>query len=334
MNLGSNPDTHQVVEESVGLPSGTRPPSGSDVSTSSSPTVRQLCASWLDTAWDLRESTRQLYATTAKNHVYPRVGHLTATEVTPFVVRRFYADMLRDGVGRSTIATARSVLSGGMGLAVTDGLLDRNPVPGVAAPRPARQEVKPLTADQVMAIAGFITPRYRVAVLLSGFCGLRIGEVGGLRVEDVDFGRRRVSVRRAASDFGLGDVKTGSSRRSVGVPAFVMEELAEHLRRFPPTDDIRVFSTRRGGLLHTNSAWKPWSRAAELAGVPEARWHDLRHSAASFAIAAGAHPKVIQARLGHANIQTTLDRYGHLFDGMDDALASDLDRIARPGNLA
>lgn len=68
--------------------------------------------------------------------------------------------------------------------------------------------------------------------------------------------------------------------------------------------------------------------AVERAGLAPFRWHDLRHTSASLAISVGAHPKVIQERLGHSSIQVTLDTYGHLFENIESALAEALDRLA------
>ena len=290
--------------------------------------VGEYGTSVLSASFDLRASTRVLYQRAWAVHCLPHIGKVAVTDLNPAMVREWFAALVAVGVGPQAIRTSKSVASRVMHHAVTDGLVTHNPVRGVATPSPNRREVRPLTPSQVETLALTITPRYRVAVLVSAYAGLRIGEVGGLQVEDLDLLRQRLSVRRSVSGREVGETKTKASNRTVALPAFLTEELVCHAESFPPTDG-RVFTTRTGGLLTANEAWKPFKRAAVLAGVPDARWHDLRHTAASLAIAAGGHPKAIQARLGHADIGTTLNVYGHLFEGFDGPIADALN-LMRP----
>ena len=109
--------------------------------------------------------------------------------------------------------------------------------------------------------------------------------------------------------------KTSASRRTVAIPAWLGEELAFHLAGH---DTQYVFTAPRGGPLRRSGfrfrVWVPATVRADLEGL---RFHDLRHTHAAWLVGAGEHPKVIQARLGHASISTTLDRYGHLMDGLE-----------------
>jgi integrase len=90
-----------------------------------------------------------------------------------------------------------------------------------------------------------------------------------------------------------------------------------------------IWTTDQGGFLRRGSFGRIWRRAVvESVGAP-CRIHDLRHTHASWLIAAGEHPKAIQTRLGHSSIQVTIDRYGHLMDGLDDQTADRLDAIAQ-----
>ena len=119
--------------------------------------------------------------------------------------------------------------------------------------------------------------------------------------------------------------KTPASRRTVTIPAWLGEELAFHLRGH---DTQYVFTAPRGGPLRRSGfRFRVWVPATVLAGLEGLRFHDLRHTHAAWLVGAGEHPKVIQARLGHASISTTLDRYGHLMDGLDEAAAEALPRL-------
>jgi integrase len=115
------------------------------------------------------------------------------------------------------------------------------------------------------------------------------------------------------------------------IPGFVAEALAEHLAKYPPSEDGRLFSTRQGRIITAPSFRKvTWLSACKRVGLnPAPRFHDLRHTSVALAIKEGAHPKQIQSRLGHTSIQMTLDIYGHLFPGLDEELAERLDVVGR-----
>ena len=125
----------------------------------------------------------------------------------------------------------------------------------------------------------------------------------------------------------LGPLKTKESRRVVTIPAFLADELAHEYRA--RNDSDLVFPAPEGGpLRRTNFRRRFWAPAVEAAGMsPAPTFHHLRHTAAALAIAQGAHPKAIQARLGHASITTTLNLYGHLFPSLDVELAERLDDV-------
>ena len=106
--------------------------------------------------------------------------------------------------------------------------------------------------------------------------------------------------------------------------------MAEQIARYPDPEGF-VFGAPGGGPLwrRSNFSRRIFGPAVGRAGLEPLRIHDLRHTAASLAIEARAHPKQIQALLGHSSITTTLDRYGHLLPGMDEALAEKMDGVGR-----
>ena len=129
------------------------------------------------------------------------------------------------------------------------------------------------------------------------------------------------------------ETKTSASRRTLSIPPFLTEELGLHLQHEPESDF--VFTGSKGAMLRRSNFrkryWKPAVNRAEL--DPELRFHDLRHSCASILISSGAHPKEIQARLGHASITTTLDRYGHLLPSLGSQLDESLEVVFREARL-
>lgn len=224
-----------------------------------------------------------------------------------------------------TLNAALRTLSQVFALAVRDGLIARNPCDGVK-PLPAgvRAEIHPASAEQVVALADAITPRYRAAILFAGLgSGMRAGELWALRVDRVDFLRRRARVVESVSETRGGLLtkppKNGRTR-VLRLDRATVEILAAHVRDYPSPTGL-LFTTAEGAQVrHRNFVRRHFDQAAEqVEGLPIGfRFHDLRHSHASILIARGWHPEQVKDRLGHGSIRTTFDWYGHLFDGHDD----------------
>ena len=164
---------------------------------------------------------------------------------------------------------------------------------------------------------------------VAAYTGLRFGELGALRVDRLDMLKRSLRVVENLSEvqghLAVGPVKSKASRRTVTMPAFLVERLASHIATYPD-DSGFVFSAPAGGpIRRTNFRRRHWLPAVRSTVGESVRFHDLRHSHAALLIAEGIHPKVIQERLGHASIKTTLDTYGHLFEGLDAEAADALD---------
>lgn len=277
-------------------------------------------------AGDLGEATKGVYGYRRK-HITELEGK-TVGEITTADIRATLAAMETKGIGAPTRASVRKLLSKVFRAAVNEQILMRNPVSPIPVPRSERREIQVYTSQEIRAIAEAITPRYRAAVLLSAYAGLRAGEISALRVADLDLLRGVITINQGVSLVRgrpvLSTPKTKASRRSVAIPRFVAEALGKHLAESPSGDGL-VFHTSSGGLCSSKTLARPFQEASGAIGKP-GRWHDLRHTSVALAIEQGAHPKQIQTRLGHTNITTTLDTYGHLFPGLDGALADKMDQ--------
>jgi integrase len=146
--------------------------------------------------------------------------------------------------------------------------------------------------------------------------------VFGLQVDRIDFMRRTVRVDQQVLTPGngpavLGPPKTASSVRTVPLADVVIEELAEHLRRFPPVDGF-VFVTELDRPVRRSTFQAAWARGVKAAGATGVRFHDLRHHYAPALIAAGCSVKAVQAALGHASATETLETYAHLWPADED----------------
>jgi integrase len=202
----------------------------------------------------------------------------------------------------------------------------------VDPPRVPRRDMVFLDWDQAMRLAEAHNERFRALIYLAVDSGMRWGELVSLRRGRVDLVRGKVRVTEQLTQ--LEDrswirqpPKTTAGVRSITTSAFTTDVLREHIERFAqPGPDGLVFPNSAGNPLSSSSFRSHhFGRALHEAAL-SCRFHDLRHTSVSLAIASGTHPKAIQARMGHASITITLDRYGHLFPELDEAIAQEFDR--------
>ncbi len=211
---------------------------------------------------------------------------------------------------------------------------------GVKPPKVEPVAMRFLDVSEVMRLRDAIGPEYRALVLVAAFCGLRASELAGLRWNDVQMLARRLDVAYQLDDSGaLVPPKSKASRRSINMPAVVADALGVHAsfgssqngaarRAASGIDQGFVFAAPEGGPMNLhNFRSRVWVPAVERAGLAPLRLHDLRHTCASLAIAAGADVKVLQRVLGHTSAAMTLDRYGHLMPGQSEAVADRLDAL-------
>ncbi len=207
-------------------------------------------------------------------------------------------------MGQATRAKAYRLLARILAAAVEARYIAVNPCSIRRAASDGAPEMRIATVDQVAAIADRVPPRYRALVLVAAFGGLRWGELVGLRRKRVDLGRGTVTVAEQALEvngaFSVGPPKSAAGRRTVTLPAAVVEALAEHLRRYTAkSPEGFVFVSSRGTHLRRSNfnrrVWRPATRAAGVAGL---RVHDLRHTAGTLATAAGGSLREVMSRLG------------------------------------
>lgn len=276
-------------------------------------------------------STRARVDTAYRCQVAPFFARLPVGRIRPEHVRSWIAGLEADGLAPATITKAYQVLMIILRAAVDEQLIPRLPTAGVHLPALGTDEMRFLTEDEVTRLAS-VMPDWAATLTLTGaYSGCRWGELVGLRRSNLDLERGRLTVIESLSEVdGHLEPKKPKSRagqRSVTLPGELCDILAGHLES---ADGELVFPAEQGGFLRRSNfrrrVWLPAVRAS--VGEPM-RFHDLRHTHAAFLIALGAHPKAIQERLGHANIRTTLDRYGHLMVGLDEHVAEALnERLA------
>jgi integrase len=268
-------------------------------------------------------------------HLIPAIGGLQLQRLTPGHLNTLYADLLERGLSARTVLHVHATIRRALADAARWGLVPRNVALLASPPRPGRPELQVWTAQQLRAfLAAVEGDRLYALWLLAASTGMRRGEVLGLQWPDVDLGRARVAVRRSLVTVGheviVSEPKTAKGRRSValdpatvaGLKAWRKHQAAERLAWGPAwTDSGLVFTREDGRPLHPREVTRAFTRHVLTADLPVIRLHDLRHTHATLALAAGVHPKVVQERLGHANIAITLDTYSHAVPALEEQAA-------------
>lgn len=296
-------------------------------------TYREWSEQWLAGLHSVKPKTLAGYESLLRSRVLPTFGGTELRRITTSAVRSWVTSMVEEGLSAARIRQALQVLHASLDVAVDDGLIAKNPTDRVKPPAVRKRRQLFLTADQLDALAAAADSQRKGMgglIYLLGYGGLRWGEAVALRWDNVDTTRRRVDVRESATEIS-GRLDWGKPKthevRTVIVPRFVIEGLDE------PGEGL-VFTAPQGGpLRHSNFTRGVWTPAVEDAeSVPEGLLiHDLRDTAASLAISAGASIKVVQRMLGHASAAMTLDTYGSLFDEDLEDLADRMEQRYGPG---
>jgi integrase len=317
-----------------------------------SPPSKATVDSWLD-VWlaimrpNLKPSTYASYERVLRVHVRPRLGSMELRKVTSADLDRLYADMLSggradhrrgEGLSPRTVRTTATVLGRAFKDAVRKGAMPRNPNDAADPPRAGATAPGAIKAWNAAELHAFLdatrTHRYGRAWAFLASTGCRRGEALGLRWSDIDIDNRRASliqtVQKVAGKVVFGQVKTNASRRAISLDDDTVamlreqrrEQAAERLLMGPAwVDHDLVFARPEGEPLYPEGVTRAFKEQVDRLPLPSITLHGLRHTWATVALSAGIHPKVVQERLGHANVGITLNIYSHVAPVMHDDAA-------------
>lgn len=305
-------------------------------------TCGQIMERWFsEHCTHLSPTTRSKYSDGIDRLTRLDVYNLPVRRCTPATLNALIA-ALEGGAGgsrpialRTAIALTES-LRMALAWAAQHQIIPINPLAGAQMPKAQKREQKILSDDDVndLVKASEGNP-FRIPLLLAIYGGLRREEVAALRWQDVDFRRRTITIRQALTRTSSGAEvlkapKTSTSARTVSLPRFVMDEL-----RLSPKACDRVCATPAGQPYRLDSYPQAVRRLIDRVNatrqgtsrppMPQATYHDLRHTHAAMLIRMGVQPKVIQERLGHSSIKMTMDLYGYLMPGLQESVADALD---------
>ncbi len=277
--------------------------------------------------------THQSYGLLVNKHVSPALGNIKLLKLTPAHLQGFYRSKLDAGLSPRTVQYLHVVLHRALKQALRWGLVARNVAEAVDPPKVHKKEVTPLSPEQArtfLEAASEAGDRLEALYVLAIHTGMRQGELLALRWEDVDLEAGVLRVK---------GTKTARSRRTVKLSQTAVEALNGHLtRQLEEIDRVGslwqenglVFASKIGTPLNrhnlTQRSFKPLLRRA---GLPEIRFHDLRHTCATILLSKGVHAKFVQELLGHATIAITLDTYSHVLPGMGGGTADAMDETLR-----
>jgi integrase len=281
-----------------------------------------VAADWLRSRGSVKRRTRETDEAAWRNYIERRFGNWPVASITAAEVSSWVGSLVARGLAPSTATRALATLRSVLAFAVADGRIQHNVAAEVRKPTSGRvrREGQALTLDELGALTDACKGRYRDVVPVLALAGLRWGELAGLQVGDrVSVPGPGLRLRRAvlaSAGGGALYVDTLKNNRARTVPLVL--DLVPIVDRWAggKAPGAWLFEAPEGGALR-ESNWKRsvgWSAATSAAGVPGFRVHDLRHTAASVWLGAGADPKVVQRVLGHATAAMTMDLYGHLVD--------------------
>lgn len=304
-------------------------------------TVREYMEQWLaDVAKpEVRDTTYRSYEQMTRLYIVPVLGYLKLGALQPSHVQGLHAQMQERGLSRNTVQRAHRVLHNALNRAVQWGYLPRNVADVVHPPTPKRTELNTLDVAQVKRLLDTAKGRRWEALLaLAVATSLREGELLGLKWCDIDFeiGTLQVQRQLGITSRKLVEPKTDSTRRSMHLPAYAVTALREHRIRQNETRLIKgrewqnndlIFPTHSGKPLMARNMVREFKNLLKKADLPDIRFHDLRHTAATLMLLQGIPVKVVQERLGHSQISLTLGTYSHVLPSMDKDAAAKMDQL-------
>ena len=288
----------------------------------------------------MRPKTHASHAQIVRLHLTPALGRHQLAKLAPEHVQAMMNDKLAEGLSPRTVQYARAVLRQALNQALRWGMVARNVATLVEPPKMKRHEIAFLTPDRARAFLEAVRgdrleALYGVAVAL----GLPQGEALGLRWRDVDFHAGTLSVRvalRIAGGLRLVEPKSAESRRTVVMPASVAVVLRAHRDRqaFEQAaagprwvDSGLVFTTPKGTPIDARNVVRHFKTVLAAAGLPDMRWHHLRHTCASLLLAQGVPARTVMEVLGHSQMSLTMNTYAHVMPEMKRDAAAAMDRL-------
>ena len=290
---------------------------------------------------NIEETTRIGYQNKIKCYIKPAIGDILIQSLTASHVQRMVNDMTRRGLSPKNIRDTFNNVNAAMKLAVKIRLIPYNPCEGVSLPKRKKYKAEVYSTEMINSLLTKTegTDMY-LPILILVSAGLRRGELLALRWQDIDFENKILKVRknmvRGLNGYIIKSPKTEAGIRDISLGDSVMQKLVSAKEQYDKKklaygigfQDLGfVISQSDGAPFSPDAMTRKWRRFLVGNNLPEIRLHDLRHSNATALIQAGVNPRVVQQRLGHSDVNITLNTYTHVLPAMDIEAADKLDML-------
>ncbi|MEY9867258.1 integrase [Peribacillus sp. B2I2] len=292
----------------------------------------------------LQKTTFEIHSIYYRNVIKPRLGHLKVHQIAPIQLQKFINDLVNDtSYSKHTIHLIFRIVSASLKKAKILKLIKDNPANGITLPKIKRKEISVWSLEQVNYFINEAKgvkrlTRCYIGFLMSILTGMRQGEILGLRWKDIDIEAQIIFVRQTLTQNA--EIKAGAkneaSVRSIHIPSKLVDELRTHKKQVLEEKLLLgssycqldlVICTKSGKPMIPRNFRKEFYNLTEKIGLPKIRFHDLRHTHATILIQQNVNVKLISERLGHADIQTTLNTYSHVLPDMQKSVSDKLEKI-------
>ena len=300
------------------------------------PSCKLTVGEWLNT-WiseytaDWKPLTVSNYSKQIKKHLIPRLGAAKLEDLDTHTIQLFYNSLTKSGLAPKTVKNIHGVLHAALEQAISNGYIHKNPTAGCKLPKVVRPEIKPLEPEEIARMLKEAKKdAYDNLFIVAMFTGMRQGELLGLSWDNVNFKTGQITIKQQLQCkdgvYFLETPKSGKCRVLSPAPV-VMEALKDEQQQQNANKQIvgaawenkwnLAFTDALGKNLVRRTVVKHFKAVIERANIPpDVRFHDLRHSFAVTSLYSGDDVKTVQANLGHATAQFTLDVYGHVTQKM------------------
>lgn len=278
-----------------------------------------------------KSTTLDSYQRFIKNHIQPMLGHMYLHEIKPLHIQHLIAqksksgraDNSSGGLSKRSLKYIHQILNNLFNQALKEGFISENPAQAVKVSYDYNTIENVLSKSQLQRFLETAkTSQYYLIYLLELSTGLRRGEILGLKWEDIDFNKSTITIKREVvmvkgKPTVVESVKSKTSFRTLSVPFEILNALKEK----PKTSDF-IFVTSNNTIVSPTNLRRDFKKILKKAGLPSyIRFHDLRHTYATYLLEAGVNIKFIQQELGHSNPAFTLHRYSHVsYDYSDEVM--------------
>ena len=312
-------------------------------------TLKDFLGQWLILIQgSIRPNTLIQYGQIVRDHILPWLGKFKVKDLRADQIQAVYSQKLKEGTSARTVILIHSVLHKALKQAVRLGIIIANPADAITRPKSRRKEMKTLSNIEA----------HRLLVAAKGTCfeavywlaistGMRQGELLGLKWSDLDWNKQSLQVKRQIQRQAEGLVfiepKSAAGRRMILLGPMTLEKLRAHKALQEEQRKIAgegwqekdlMFPSSIGTPIDPSNLYHDFKKLLKASGLPDIRFHDLRHTAATLMLQQGSHPKIVQAILGHSDISLTLNIYSHVLPSMQEEAAEKMDELLAPIDIS